>query len=109
MLLHPPCQFDEIGNRKLLGTLREEGMFHPSEIAESRPQGVAQHLAALAERGLDHADEQPFVAVEPVHSVAAQTHDGALDFGRRIEHRFIDRKQVLYVCLLYTSPSPRDA
>ena len=49
MLLHPPCQFDEIGNRKLLGTLREEGMFHPSEIAESRPQGVAQHLAALAE------------------------------------------------------------
>ena len=33
MLLHPPCQFDEIGNRKLLGTLREEGMFHPSEIA----------------------------------------------------------------------------
>ena len=58
MLLHPPCQFDEIGNRKLLGTLREEGMFHPSEIAESRPQGVAQHLAALAERGLDHADAQ---------------------------------------------------
>ena len=95
--IHPPCQFDEIGDRKLLGTLREEGMFRPSEIAESRPQGVAQHLAALAERGLDHADEQPFVAVEPVHSVAAQTHDGALDFGRRIEHRFIDRKQVLYV------------
>ena len=71
--IHPPCQFDEIGDRKLLGTLREEGMFRPSEIAESRPQGVAQHLAALAERGLDHADEQPFVAVEPVHSVAAQT------------------------------------
>ena len=60
MLLHPPCQFDEIGNRKLLGTLREEGMFHPSEIAESRPQGVAQHLAALAERVYPHMRDNRF-------------------------------------------------
>lgn len=45
----PVGQLHEIGDRELLGALRKKGMFGTAEIAEHRPQRVADHLAALAE------------------------------------------------------------
>ena len=45
----PVGQLHEIGDRELLGALRKKGMFCAAEIAEHRPQRVADHLAALAE------------------------------------------------------------
>lgn len=45
----PVGQLHEIGDRELLGALRKKGMFCAAEIAEYRPQRVADHLAALAE------------------------------------------------------------
>lgn len=46
---NPVGQLHEIGDRELLGALRKKGMFCAAEIAEHRPQRVADHLAALAE------------------------------------------------------------
>ena len=67
------------------------------KIAESGPQGVADRLAALVEGRLDHLHEQPFIAVETLHAVAAQADDGALDLRRRIENALADGKQVFYI------------
>ena len=97
MYIDPAGQLDEVGDRKLLGAPREEGVLGPAEIAERRAQRVADHLAALPERGLHDADEEPLVAVEPHGGVASQPHDGALDLGRRVEDRLVDREEVLDV------------
>ena len=72
-------------------------MLRPAEIAEGGAQRVAQHLATLAERRLDDPHEEPFVAIEPFDAVAAQTDNGALDLGRRIEDLLPYRKEVFDV------------
>ena len=81
MSLHPIGQPDELCDAQHLGTQREKFMFRAPKIAESGPQGVADRLAALVEGRLDHLQEQPFIAVETLHAVAAQADDGALTFG----------------------------
>ena len=42
-------------------------------------------------------DEKPFVAVELRHTVATESDDGGLDFGRRIEDVLVDGEEVFYV------------
>ena len=70
-------------------------MLRAAEIAEYRPQRVADHLAPLSEGGFHDFHEQRFVAGEPLDAVAAQADHRALDLGRRIENRLIDRKKIL--------------
>ena len=72
-------------------------MLRASEVAECRTQGVADHLAALSECSLHHPHKKGLVAVEVFDGVAAQADDGALDLGRGIEDRFIDREEVFDV------------
>jgi len=85
------------GHRQLFGALREKGMLRPAEIAEGGAQRIAQHLAPLTERSLDHAHEQPLVARQPHDAVAAQADDGAFDLGRRVEDLLPYREEVLDV------------
>ena len=96
-LLHPLRERHEIGHRQLFGALREKGMLRPAEIAEGGAQRIAQHLAPLTERSLDHAHEQPLVARQPHDAVAAQADDGAFDLGRRVEDLLPYREEVLDV------------
>ena len=94
---HPARQLDELGHRQRLGTPRKEGVLLAAKVAEDGPERVAQHLAPLAERRLDHPHEEPLVAVEPLDAVAAQADDGALDLRRGIEDRLVDREEVFDV------------
>ncbi len=87
----------EIVDSELFGAGVEERMFGTAEIAEYGAQGVAQHFAALAERGLHNAHEQSLVACQMCGLVAAQPDDGTLDLRWRIENLFRHGKQIVDV------------
>ena len=74
----------EIGDGELFGALCEERVLRSSEIAERRTQRIAQHLAALAERGFHNPHEQFLIAVKPCYGIAAQPDDSAFDLRRRV-------------------------
>ena len=53
-----------------------------------------QHLTTLIEDGLHHPTEKSFVATKVRHFVARHADHGTLHLGRRIEHTWLDGKEI---------------
>ena len=107
--MQPEGEGDEVLDAELLRTKVEdrvaqecrELVFGPFFLlglgAGQGLEGVAHHLAALAESRLDDGLEEGLVAAEGLAAVPAQPDDGGLDLGRRGEAAGSDGEQVFDV------------
>ena len=99
MLRHPICQFNKIGNRQLLSSLGEETMLGTSEVTKDRTKRVANHLTALAKRGLNDLNEERLIAAKFGALVADESDHSRLYLRRRVECAFAYGKEVFAVGL----------
>ena len=100
LCLHDVRKLYELLHGELLRALRHDVL--GVELGRSRTtkylaQAHAQHLTALVEHGLHYALEQTLVATEVGHSIARHAYHRTLHLWRRIEHRLVDSKEILYV------------
>lgn len=97
MLGNPICQFNKIGNRQLLSSLGEETMLGTSEVTKDRTKRVANHLTALAKRGLNDLNEERLIAAQMLGCVACKADDSRLDLRGRIEDLLTNGEEILNV------------
>ena len=107
--MQPEGEGDEVLDAELLRTKVEDrvaqecrelvfGPFFPLGLGAGQGlEGVAHHLAALAEGSLDDGLEEGFVAAEGLAAVPAQPDDGGLDLGRRGETAGADGEEIFDV------------
>ncbi len=67
------------------------------EFGERGGERVTEHLTALVEGSLDHANEKNLVAIEVRAGVTGEANNGALNLGRRRKHTLGNSEKVLDV------------
>ena len=107
--MQPEGEGDEVLDAELLRTKIEDRVAQESRELVFSPffplglgagqglEGVAHHLAALAEGSLDDGLEEGLVAAEGLAAVPAQPDDGGLDLGGRGETAGADGEEIFDV------------